>query len=156
MKFIIIFYSYLCFALLNSKSNIHNEIGKIFHKLEKYNEAEEKFQEALTIQLEHLSSTDLSLINTYDLLAMIYEEKLNYQIALEYYQKQLSILEGSSLSKQSVLALTHFKIAICFENLNRLNEAMAHIQISIDILPPRDSESDDRQAALERIRELIK
>lgn len=136
-------------------SNIHKEIGKIFYKQNKFREALEKFQYALCIQLEHLSSTDVSLIDTYDLLAMIYEENQDYQTALEYYEEQLMIQEESSTTKQSDLAITHLKIAICLEKLNQLNEAMNHIQQSIDLLPIDHLEVDERQVVLERIRERI-
>lgn len=136
-------------------SNIHKEIGKILYRQNKIREALEKFQYALNIQLEHLSSTDLSLIDTYDLLAMVYEENEDYQTALEYYQKQLEIQEELSEIEQSDLATTHFKIAICLEELNQLNEAMDHVQQSIDLSPTDQWESDERQVVLERIRERI-
>jgi tetratricopeptide (TPR) repeat protein len=136
-------------------SNIHKEIGKIFYKQNKIRDALEKFQYALDIQLEHLSSTDLSLISTYEFLGMIFEENEDYETALEYYQKQFDIQKESSLLKQSDLALNHFKIAICLENLNRFDEAMEHIQQSIDISPSDDLELNDRQAVRERIREQL-
>ncbi|CAF0833286.1 unnamed protein product [Rotaria sordida] len=136
-------------------SNIHNNIGKIFYKQEKLHEALEKIQYALNIQLEHLSSTHPSLINTYDLLAMVYAENDDYQTALEYNEKKLDIQEKTSLSNQSDLALTHFNIGICLENLNRLTEAIDHIQQSIDKLPSNDTELNNRQAVLERIHEEL-
>jgi tetratricopeptide (TPR) repeat protein len=86
---------------------------------------------------------------------MIYEENQDYQTALEYYEEQLMIQEESSTTKQSDLAITHLKIAICLEKLNQLNEAMNHIQQSIDLLPIDHLEVDERQVVLERIRERI-
>ncbi|CAF1200415.1 unnamed protein product [Rotaria sp. Silwood1] len=136
-------------------SNIHNQIGKIFYQQEKFDKALEKFQYALDMQLEHLSSTHPSLINTYELLAMTYEENNDYQTALEYHEKKLEIQEKTSSSKKSDLALTHFNIGICLENLNRLTEAIDHIQQSIDMSPFNDSELNNRQAVLERIREEL-
>ena len=136
-------------------SSIHKEIGKILYTQKKIAEALGKFQYALNIQLEHLSPADLSLVDTYDLLAMVYEENNDYQTALEYYEEQLVIEEESSATKHSDLAATHFKIAICMEKLNHLNEAMDHAQQSIDLVPTGYLEGDDRQAFVDNIRERI-
>lgn len=136
-------------------ANIYNELGKIFYIQNRISEALEKFREALNIQLENLSPDDISLNNTYNLLAMIYEEMNDYETALICYRNQLHIHEQATLTKQTELALIHFKIASCLENLNRYDQAFDHIQKSIDMSSPDDIELNERQLVLERIREQI-
>lgn len=133
-------------------SNINNQIGKLFYQEEKIDEALSKFKTALDIQLEHLSSQHPSLINTYDLLGKLYQDQGDYEVALEYYEKKLDIQDNSVDPNQTDLALTHYNIGICLENLDRISEAMNHVEKSIKMTRFDDSTLKDRKSALERLR----
>ena len=136
-------------------SNVHQEMGKIFFKQKQWRNASEQFQCALNIQLVHLQATDLSLIETYELPAMVAKENEDYQAALDYHQKQLDTEEASATVEPSDIAGRHLQIAICLKNCNRLHEAIDHLQRSIDLSPSDPSEPDERQIILQRIRELM-
>ena len=136
-------------------SDIHSQIGEIFYAKNKLQEALEKFQCALEIQLEHLSSTHPSLVKTYDLIAMVNEQNGDYTTALDYREKQLDIQEKIPLLNQLDLALIHHKIAICLENLNRINEAKDHLQQSINMSNYDDPELNNRQTMFNRIQNQL-
>ena len=98
---------------------INVEYGACLAGLEKYEEAIEKFDYALSLKDEE---KDLAFI--YGQLGWCYHQLENYEKALEYQLKAKE--EGRNDS------WTNIEIAICYENLDNYEKALDYALIAYD------------------------
>jgi tetratricopeptide (TPR) repeat protein len=110
----------------------YNNIGAILQQQKKYSEAQQTYEKAVKILLDHFPSAEKILADTYHNLAGLFYSMKDYLKALNYYEKALAIDEKSSPSNRSSLAATYFNLATTYEGLKDWTKAINYAEKSIE------------------------
>lgn len=108
-------------------SSSYNNIGSMFYKDDKYEEAIEFHQKALDCQLKSPSpDTDAVSIYSANIGAVYYEQK-DYDNAVKHLQRAVKIIEKTAAgTKADTLINVYQKIASCFWRTDKAKEALGY------------------------------
>lgn len=108
--------------------DIYNNIGLIYWKLGKNDEALEYYKKALAIAEKYVNINPLPALPIYNNLGAFYDSQKNYKEALTNYKKVLDILDREKLldtyPEQS--ATLYNNMGIIYDNLKEFNDSLKY------------------------------
>ena len=124
----------------------YNNLGAIWKKKGQYKKAIKYYEEALKIEIQKQGIENSDTGYTFFILANLYLTTKNFRKALDYFRKGFISHPDSGGFP--------FKIAICYENLNQLEEATKNYCLSAEIRKKASGIEDDgtQKAIKEAIR----
>ncbi|CAF1348619.1 unnamed protein product [Rotaria sp. Silwood1] len=119
---------------IEAVSAVRNNIAGVLRFQGKLLKALHMYEECLELEIKYLPALHPDLAITYANIASIYDDLNEYEIALRFEFKALNIEQHSLPSDHPSLAVTHSNIALTLYALNRIVEAVSHLQQTVDIL----------------------
>jgi tetratricopeptide (TPR) repeat protein len=98
---------------------------------------------ALELCLEYLSTDHPRLGTLYSQIASIYDDKENYDTALNFYQRALDIQLNSEAFEHNNVAAIYSNMAVAYENKNELEQALITYQKAMDLLERKSAIHSD-------------
>jgi tetratricopeptide (TPR) repeat protein len=109
------------------------ELGTIYARSKRLDEALACFKEELKIKSEHYAEDDPYLAATYNNIGYIYKGKGELDLALEYYQRSLKINLTNRKQDQESIAVDYSNIGTVFDDQGKLDEALTYYERALDI-----------------------
>ena len=98
-----------------------------------YEEALKYFQKSIEIDEPTLGENHPSLSDSYNNIALVYNDMGEYSKALEYYEKTCKIDETALPNNHPDLATSHNNIALVYNNMGEYSKALEYYEKSIEI-----------------------
>ena len=119
---------------INEKTILQNEISLNFgkfqmEKLEKFEEAQENFNEGLNFTLNFIKDSE-KILEFYELIALNYLKQKNYNLSLEFYYKCVNLIrkiEQDSITKE-IFRYNNFIFFILSKKLKKFEEASKFVE----------------------------
>ncbi|CAF1320978.1 unnamed protein product [Rotaria sordida] len=112
---------------------IHNQLGYIKYKQEKYSEAKASYENAREIQEKMRPSTDLDLAVTYSNMGLLYTSLNDTSNALLYHQKALEIRTKNLEVNHPDLATTYNNIGLVYDQRQEFSTALSYYEKTLKI-----------------------
>ena len=126
-------------TILLNVATVYRETGRIDEALTYYCNVFEIFN-------DNLSEDDMRLASLYNNMSLSYNEKRDYEKAFKLLEKALLIVTQNQNARIEE-AITHSNIAISLIKMNRVNEAIKHIEVSLNIFIKTNNQKDFHYAA---------
>jgi tetratricopeptide (TPR) repeat protein len=115
----------------HSLSSTFKSIGLAYRKEKKYHDAIESLHKSITVYCTKFPPTHPALISTYLELASVYKEMLDFENALDFYNKALKIVNGSRNKK--LFGTVHNGLGHVNLLMGDLVTAESHLKIALEI-----------------------
>ncbi|CAF2976762.1 unnamed protein product [Rotaria sp. Silwood2] len=119
---------------IEAVSAVRNNIASVLKSQGKLLEALHMYEECLELESKCLPTLHPDLAITYANIGSIYDDLNEYETSFSFESKALSIEEHSLPSDHPSLAVTHSNIALTLYALNRIPDAVSHLQQTVNIL----------------------
>ena len=118
---------------------ILNNLGKISHDQEKYDQALNYYEKALKLQRKYLPEDHPSLSTDYSNIGTVYQQQNKGELALDYFQRALKIEMNGSKPDEELIALFHNNIGLIYNDQEKFSQGLLHhekcLQMNEKLLP---------------------
>ncbi|CAF3902839.1 unnamed protein product [Rotaria sp. Silwood1] len=116
------------------RSQILKNIGATYQHEENYESSSYYYGEALKIQQKILPDKHPALADTYDSMAQIYSERLEFERAIELHRDVLAIQKKVLPPVHSAIARTFSNIALIYYNQDEVDAALDNYTMALEML----------------------
>ena len=118
---------------------ILNNLGKISHDQEKYDQALKYYESALELQRKHISDDHPSLSTDYSNIGTVHQQQNRPELALNYFQRALKIQMHATTPDEELIALFHNNIGLIYNEQEKFSQGQIHhekcLQMNEKLLP---------------------
>ena len=115
-------------------------IATAYRAAGKSEEALEYYEQVLPIYNEKLAADDFRFASLYNNISLVYQELNKYEKSCECLEKALSIAKENKAEIEA--ATTHANLGISLMKLDKVNEAIKHIEKSLTIFEKDEGQKD--------------
>jgi tetratricopeptide (TPR) repeat protein len=118
---------------------ILNNLGKIYHDQDKYDQALEYYEDAVKIQRNYFPEDHSTFSTDYNNIGTIYQKQKKIDLALEYFQRALKIEMKASKPDEELIALFNNNIGLIYNDQKNFSQGLIYhekcLQMNEKLLP---------------------
>jgi len=108
------------------RAAILNNLGKIYHDQDKYDQALEYYEESVKIQRNYFPEDHSTFSTDYNNIGTIYQKQKKLDLALQYFQRALKIEMKASKPDEELIALFNNNIGLIYNDQEKFSQGLIY------------------------------